>query len=85
MSDPKFCKDCRFFQLGGNSIERFISPGYGVRFAICMHASALKHEVALTEYLVSGSFNNTDRFYCSSQRMSGCGHEAKYFEPKEPQ
>lgn len=75
--ETKFCKDCRFCKV--SSISRLF--GWWT-YAKCMHPNAVKAPEMLN-VLVSGKADSEAHYYCSSQRMVGCGIEAKDFQPKE--
>jgi hypothetical protein len=75
--ETKYCKDCRFCKVTP------ISRLFGIwTWAKCTHPNAAKLSEKF-EMLVSGRQNPLMYYYCSSQRMSGCGPEAKDFQPKE--
>ena len=75
--ETKFCKDCRFCKV--SSISRFF--GWWT-YAKCTHTNAFKINKRL-EMLVSGKPSAGSYYFCVSQRFSGCGPEARDFEPKE--
>ncbi|API58070.1 hypothetical protein BSL82_01140 [Tardibacter chloracetimidivorans] len=76
----KFCKDCKHA-----APDRFYNTPFlrrttkdSWRFARCFHPSLVFKETNL----VSGEIA-VDYDTCSSKRRSGCGEDAKYFEPRE--
>ncbi len=66
--EPKFCKDCKWIVLDKDS---------GLRYARCSHRNAARINA---DYLVSGE--GVHNFYCSTERISGCGPEGKNWEAK---
>ena len=68
---PKFCKDCKHFTPNPH-----VSKASAEEYAFC-------ERVALAVSFVTGSPQRSDTAMCAIQRTSGCGPEARYFEPRE--
>jgi len=70
MSEPKFCKDCRYFIPWSNPERQDLSD--------CSHPESAKRPEG---YLVTGA--PPVMRMCQSMRAGPCGESAKLFEPRE--
>lgn len=73
MSEPRFCKDCRY------------RMGDDLNSAKC--SRYLNKDMDAAEFLVSGDIKrvpNTYMYFCATQRreFGSCGSEGKGWEPK---
>jgi len=78
----KFCKDCKYAKKP--LLDKIFFSGN--EFLKCKHEKAIRPNNTESDdysFLVDGKRNKKkEYYYCSSQRMFGCGKEGKYFEKK---